>query len=275
MVAIVIVHYQNLADTIRCVESLRKLEDSNFRIIIIDNCSPNQSGLKLKETLTDCEVILSKSNMGFAAACNIGVKAANGANYIWLLNPDTTVATDALTKLLEAAIAYPDVAAFGSKILYGNDLANKLPGDTIWSAGACINLKTQTLKMIGNNEEDKGQYYSNSDCDYLPGCSIFASAKVFETPLPEQYFMYFEETDWCFSLKLAGQKLMYVASSVVYHHTKDEKMQSAFNVYYYNRNQMFFWYKFSTPFVRIRTIYTVVFNKLPKALYALSKAPKS
>lgn len=267
MVAIIIVHYQNIDDTLRCVDSLRQSDFKDFKIIIVDSCSPNKTGKELKNKLHDCSLILLEKNLGFAASCNVGIQAATGAKYIWLLNPDTTVRSDALSELLKASERYPEVAAYGSKILYGDH------PELVWSAGACINLTAQNLRMIGNKQVDQGQFFTNTDCDYLPGCSIFAKSEIFNSFLPEKYFMYFEETDWCFSLKLEGKKLMYVDSSVVYHHTNDNKMQSAFNVYYYNRNELFFWYKFSTIEKRIKIICNVIFRKLPQALYALSKAP--
>ena len=270
LVATVIVHYQNLEDTLRCVESLQSLDYKENAILIVDSCSPNKTGIKLKELLPEVTVILNPENNGFAASCNVGIKHAQnlGANYIWLLNPDTSVASDALSQLIKAVKDYPDFAVFGSKVLYGDRQ------DIIWSAGAEINFKNRTLCMLGNSQPDGKEFSNNkADCDYLPGCSLFASVETFCELLPEEYFMYFEETDWCQTLIRKGKKILLVADSKVYHHTDDEKMQSTFHIYYYNRNQLMFWYKFASPIKRIALICEVLFRRLPRNTYAYLKAP--
>ena len=189
---IIIVHYQNLEDTKRCIESLSNLVEADFNIIIVDSASPNKTGEKLKTE--SIKLILLEENKGFAYACNKGIEQSN-ADYIWLLNPDTTVEPMALIELIKASMENNDVLAFGSKVLYGHS------EDKIWSAGGRVNLENQEVSMIGNMEDANTSYLENHFCDYLPGCSIFAKAKVFKKyKLPEHYFMYFEETDWCYSL---------------------------------------------------------------------------
>lgn len=260
LIDIIIVHYQNIEDTKRCIESLSKLEHDNYNIIIVDSASPNKTGLELKNFFN---VILLEQNNGFAYACNKGIEASN-ADYIWLLNPDTTVEAQALNSLVKASEQNPSVLAFGSKVLYGEDSSK------IWSAGGTVDIENLEVDMIGNMQDSNSLYLKNHLCDYLPGCSIFARTELFKKhKLPESYFMYFEETDWCYSLK---EKLMYVADSIVYHHTRDDKMQSVFHVYYYNRNQSFFWFKHSNYLNKIKIYLEAVFIKLPRNLYAYLRA---
>ncbi len=260
---IVIVHYQNLEDTKRCINSLSKLEQVNFQIVIVDSASPNGSGKKLN--FDNVKLILLEENNGFAYACNKGIEQSD-ADYIWLLNPDTTVEPDALSELLKASRGNNDAVAFGSKVLYGDRK------DKIWSAGGKLKISEQEVRMIGNMQNAKNSFLLNHFCDYLPGCSIFASREIFKkNKLPEKYFMYFEETDWCCGLR---QRLMYVSKSIVYHHTKDEKMQSVFHIYYYNRNSLFFWFKYSGILSKSKIYLKTLLISLPRSVYAYYIAKK-
>lgn len=92
----VILHYQNLDDTVNCIKSIKQLKvpsDTTYNIILIDNCSPNKSGIKLKDLYVDdnqIDVILLDKNYGFSKANNIGYKLAKerNANVIMVLNND-------------------------------------------------------------------------------------------------------------------------------------------------------------------------------------------
>ena len=129
--------------------------------------------------------------------------------------------------------------------------------------------------MRGNQEVDRAQYDEESDADYLPGCSILLPASVIPLIglMPEEYFMYFEETDWCTRMKRKGVSLRYVPSSVIWHHFQDVKMDQAFSVYYYNRNERLFWYRYGSIQQRLSLIGRVIFKSLPSALRALYHAP--
>ena len=267
---IIIVHYQSLEDTKMCVASLQQLSNQNFNIILIDSASPNKTGVELEREFVNSDnikVILLEENRGFAYACNKGIEAST-KEFIWLLNPDTTVDADALCSLCNASAKYSDVIAFGSKVLYGED------SKKIWSAGGTVDIENKEVSMIGNMQDASTSYLDNHNCDYLPGCSIFAKAEVFkENKFPECYFMYFEETDWCYSLLNKGRgRLMFVASSVIYHHTRDAKMQSAFNIYYYNRNELLFWFRNVNILSKIKIYLRIFFYKLPSNAYAYFRA---
>ena len=273
-VGIVVINYNNYRDTLRLLDSLSKLDYENFFTIVVENCSQNDSLRQLKAGIKDNSInlIQSPTNGGFAAGNNIGIKQAiaSGADYLWLLNPDTTVEQDSLTTLIDASKRYPNTTAFGSKVLYGwKDKA----GYRIWSAGGVVDQQSGNVEMRGNGVVDKGQFDSETTCDYVPGCSLLVSAKSIETIgyLPEEYFMYFEETDWCTKMKKAGSTLHYIPSSVVYHHFSDDKMQQPLTVYYYNRNKRLFQFRYGK---KLRTLGQTTFVDLPRSIKAWIAAPK-
>ena len=109
-----------------------------------------------------------------------------------------------------------------------------------------------------------------------PRTLLFRSELVEELGyIPEDYFMYFEETDWCTRIKRKGYALRYVPQSLVWHHFEHKKVNEAFGVYYYNRNQRMFWFRYGTLRSKIRIAAQTLFKKLPEAKRALRAAPDS
>ena len=278
LVGIIVVHYQKIEDTLRCLESLRELDYENAFVIVVDSASPNGSGFELRSRFSGMgvEVIISPENLGFAASNNFGIKRAQalGAKYVWLLNADTSTEKNALSELIGKAEAQHDggaqAGAWGSKILYGNidGSVNASGKRRIWSAGGFLNLWEQSIKMRGNQELDAGQYDTDDFCDYLPGCSILVSCSVLDSVgyLSEDYFMYFEETDWCSRMRRRGFLMQYVPQSVVYHHFDDSKVQSPFNIYYYNRNSLIFWSRHGGLRRRFTLFASTLFFRLPRVI---------
>lgn len=281
LVAVVVVHYQCIEDTLRCVSSLFKLDYENFFTVVVDSASADGSGAKLQSLLSDpsCRVILSPDNSGFAAATNIGIRYAQAAeaDFVWLLNPDTEVETGALSALIQRAEEKGPRAAFGSKILYGYSV-NESAGDSspkIWGAGGNIDFSAQQVEMYASGEIDSGQCEQLKECGYLPGCSLLVSKHVLDEVglLPEHYFMYFEETDWCVRMREQGIALWYVPESIVWHYFDDSKMQDPFGVYYYNRNSRIFWSRYCSPKQRVKRWLKTLLRELPQSVRALFHSP--
>lgn len=282
LVAIVIVNYNSAPDVKRCLESLSSLSYQRYFTVIVDGASPDGSGEVLRRTIKsgNVDIVLNPENAGFAASSNLGIRLAlaKDAQFVWLLNPDVEVDPEALSSLLEASFAYPEVSAFGSKILYGREhipqQCSPTSGEVIWSAGGTFDVARRSVQMRGSHEVDQGQYDETLLCDYLPGCSLFIRSSVLEKigMLPEEYFMYFEETDWCHRVQNSGGELMFIPESRVWHHTSDDKMQSASTVYYYNRNNLLFWYRMSSPAERLKLLCKTLFLRLPSCFYAMKKS---
>ncbi len=272
---IVIVHYNCLSDTIRCLRSLEKLEPAPEAVIVVDNASPDGSGYELQRRFScGCtRVILNPENRGFAAANNLGMHYLRslGCRLFWLLNPDTEVLPDSLRGLVAAADTCPGAGAFGSKILFGEP---KNPA-VIWGAGGEIDFTNCTVRMYGENEADNGQCDTGRACDYLPGCSLMVRSSVIDQagPMPEEYFMYFEETEWCVRIRSAGFCLRYVPESVVLHHFDARKSKTPFTVYYYNRNGLYFWSKRASASRKVRICLRTLCQSLPRNCRALWYAP--
>lgn len=239
-VYIILVNYNGINDTIECIESLKKINYSNYKIIIIDNGSSDNSVNILREKYnSEIKIIDLKKNYGFAGGNNIGINMALNENidYVLLLNNDTVVEKNFLKELVILAENNKQIGVVGGKIYYFDDKKK------IWYAGAKINTLTGKTKHIGVDEYDKGQYDKISETDYVTGCMMLVSTNVIKRVgnMDESYFLYYEETDWSVRIKNAGYKLIYQPNSIIYHKvSRSTKKINHVMGYYYDRNSYYF-----------------------------------
>ncbi len=174
---VIIINYNNFNYTLECVQSLLSSDFKDFRVIIVDN-SENSSFFEIQNWLKkenagydvlknsyidnykikDSKVILIKSeNNGFAAANNIGIKLAltdQDCKYLWVLNNDTPVKSDSLSKLIKKAEFYKNrgerVGIIGFLYCDRKDVINGVDGK--------YNKYLATSKQFGVFEKDIGQY---------------------------------------------------------------------------------------------------------------------
>lgn len=225
LVSIILVNWNGLDVTLECARSCLALDYPQFEIVIVDNGSTDGSVAAIRNVFADdprVHLIEAGVNLGFAGGNNLGLRYAreNGAAFMWLLNNDTEVDPAALTALVEAADANPDAGFFGSKIFFFDR------PDTIWFAGAGIDPVDGHSYHIGEGEDDVGQFDEVRQTEYITGCSILARSEVVESigPMSEDFFLYWEEVDWCARAVEAGWKLLYIPGSRVWH-----KVSSSFS----------------------------------------------
>ena len=153
--------------------------------------------------------IPADENGGFAAGNNIGIRyalAKDDFEYIWLLNNDTVIEKDSLSALLTHAMTY-DIGICGSTLMYYHDK------DKVQAYGGAVNKFFGTGSHILNKKEIEKKL------DYVVGASFLIQKNVIDEVglLPEEYFLYYEETDYCFNAKKHGFTLGVALDSVVYH----------------------------------------------------------
>lgn len=153
--------------------------------------------------------IQSGDNLGFAGGNNIGIRytmAKNDFEYIWLLNNDTVIKKDALKKLVE--FAEKNYTGISGSVLMYYDSPN-----TVQAYGGHINKFFGTSHHILKKEQIKDKL------DYIVGASFLINKRVIEKIglLPEDYFLYYEEVDYCFNARKNGFSLAVVLDSVVHH----------------------------------------------------------
>ena len=237
MTYIIILNYNGWKDTIECLNSLSCIQE-DCKIVLIDNKSTDDSIDKLekwiqnqKELSSNLIFIKSSENNGYAAGNNIGIKyveSQEDAQFIWILNNDTLIQEDTFKNLINCYknLENENIALLGSKIL-NEDL-------TIQSVG--FTTKQYSQKEI--------EVLSNVEVEHISGCSVFFRVKKIKEIgyIPEEYFLYYEETDWMKSIKQKGFKIFTCLSSQLIHkHAKSTGgIYSPFVIYYMTRNQILF-----------------------------------
>jgi GT2 family glycosyltransferase len=117
-VYIVLLNWNGWQDTLQCIRSLRCMEYGNWHALIVDNGSSDDSVERLKETCPEISILETRKNLGFAAGNNVGIRFAlqNGADYVFVLNNDTTISPDTVSEFVEFAEKHPEAALMGPRI---------------------------------------------------------------------------------------------------------------------------------------------------------------
>ncbi|TFE00022.1 glycosyltransferase family 2 protein [Jeotgalibacillus sp. R-1-5s-1] len=245
-VAIILLNWNAYHDTVDCLRSLENLNYRNFHVFVVDNDSKDQSWERLKADEISgvfnlpLTMIQSGKNMGCAGGNNIGFKAAyeKGYQYLWMLNNDTIADPDSLQKLVEEMQSDRQIGIVGSKIINMNN-------NLVWFAGGSINQYLGTSKPYGIDQHEQEKFNIKKEVDFVVGCSMLFRRELLEIIgwLEEDYFIYYEDTDWNLKVKKAGMKIIYVPDSLIYHKesssTKSEEL-SPYYAYYLMRNGYLF-----------------------------------
>jgi hypothetical protein len=244
-VGIIIVNYNGEKYTNDCIKSVLKSSYQNYLVIVIDNASTDNSVTFLEKEFNNKIVIIkNKENLGFSGANNIGIKYAleYECEYVLLLNNDTEIDKDLIKNMVNVSIKNNN-AIISPKIYYYNE-PNK-----IWAAGGGLNWKKGLSFHYGKDEIDKGQYDQQKEIDFATGCCILIHKSVFDKIgfLAEEYFLYFEDTDFCVRAKRAGIKIIYEHKAKLWHKVSSTTggEESLITLYYGNRNRLYFNDKFN------------------------------
>lgn len=237
---VVLVNFKNVPRTVACLRALEKSSCRPRRVYVVDNASTEESQAEFgKETFSlDVEWIWNAENLGFAAGCNQGIRRARevcSEDYVWLLNNDTEPEVDALEKLLECAeetgAGVTGSAIFGSDGSFSGGVGRVHPKMASVSrvplskdvAGGCskdCSLDCSTQNGSSNCRSQSCSSGELAEFDYVEGSSFFISPKCLDVVglLSEDFFLYFEESDYCYKAKTAGFSLAWATGSIVRHY---------------------------------------------------------
>ena len=267
-VSIILLNYCNYWDTIACINSLEYMNYTNYHIYVVDNHSPNDSLRELKKMESNrVTVIDSGLNGGFAFGNNIGIRYAlkNSFDYILLLNNDTIVTRDFLKKLTKTAVNNSsDVTT--CRIMY-NDVR-----ELVWYAGGSIDWFNQRAVHQGINQQYTGDTHIR-EVSFVSGCCMLLSKKCLDLlgEFPEEYFMYYEDLDFCKQAIDKGLKILYDPNVFIYHCVSacGGGSDSPFVVEWSNRSRRIFMKKYSSCFKRPKIIMSFVWCEVKTILKLL------
>lgn len=214
---IIVLNWNGADDTLACLNSLAALTYSNFNVIVVDNGSTDNSLIKLRSYSSAYPLVLLETgkNLGYAGGNNVGTRHAmeHGADFVLVLNNDTTVAPDLLEQLVNAARRNPDAGVFSARVMYFDN------PDRVWFDGARWNESSLQLEWPGQGESETNLGTIDHDTDYASGAALFFRAEVVRKIglLDETFFLVWEEVDWCFRARKAGWRNLVVTTAKVWH----------------------------------------------------------
>jgi GT2 family glycosyltransferase len=245
LVTTVILNTNRRDDTLECLASLHRGSYARHSIIVLDNASTDGSKAAISTAFSDVRVIELSENRGYAGNNNVGISAAmaQGADWVFILNEDTTLAPDCVARLVAAGERDPRVGVVGPLVLHHDE-----PG-VIQSAGGRID-RFWNAWHTGQNELATAAAPSPHQVDWISGCAILVRRAVIEQVgmLDERFFYYWEETEWCLRARRAGWTILNVSEARLWHKGVQRDYQPKPAVSYYNtRNQLLMMHKHRAP----------------------------
>jgi len=228
LVSVIIVNWNGIRFLKDCLSSIYKQKYKKIEVIVVDNASIDDSVKFIKKNFPKVKIIRNKKNLGFAEANNIGYFQSKG-ELILFLNNDTKVTNNFLMALVKAIEKNPKAGGVQSKIFLMNE--NK----TLDSVGAFL-TNTGFLYHYGVAKKDSTLYDRSIPIFSAKGACMLFKKEVLEAIrvkgeiFDSRYFAYFEETDMCHRVWLAGFEIFFIPSSVIFHVMggTSKKLASAF-----------------------------------------------
>ena len=284
-VSIIILNWNGWSDTIECLESIYQLNYSNYRVIVVDNNSSDDSVQKIndyamgklevksnffkynptnkpikiisdgeyseleKNSTINKQLILIKNddNYGFAKGNNIGIDfALKNLNPTYiLLLNNDTVVDKDFLKILVQEGENDPAIGLLGPKMYYYDNPN-----VIWCIGGKIDWKLARGLHVGINETDTGQYDEKMNFDYINGSAILIKRRVLDEIglLDEKFFLYFEETDLALRASKKGYNSTYIPNAKIWHKVSKSGggIKKEIGLYYITRNRWLFMKKWAS-----------------------------
>ena len=215
LLSFITICYNGIADTCALIESIHKIIHSvSYEIIVVDNASREDEAAIIKMQYPTVITVRSPQNLGFSGGNNLGFEIAQG-KYLFLINNDTYFETDGIQALINRLESHSEIGAVSPKICFA------FPPQHIQFAGYTpLSSITMRNEPIGMGCPDDGSFFDvPHPSPYLHGAAMLIKREVVNRvgPMPEIYFLYYEELDWCTAMTRAGYVLWYEPLCTVFH----------------------------------------------------------
>ncbi|QRN83009.1 glycosyltransferase family 2 protein [Chloroflexota bacterium] len=255
----VIPTFNRADDLIATLDSLAKSEVNMEQVIVVDNGSKDDTVEKMKANYPKVHLLALENNIGATGGSNAGFNyaLAHGAEYVIRMDSDIEVDPNFLAPLIEVANSDPSIGIISPKIYFYN------PHDVIWYGG--VDSKGRFFKITDGfrGQTDSPENSHIRQVDYTWGATMLISRVVLEKTggFDTDFFVYYEEFDFCDRAQALGYKIMYVPEAKIWHKVGSISY-TAFTAYNWNKSKMIF----------IRKHAPNIFSKLYFILYAFAYA---
>lgn len=210
----------------------------DVEVILVDNASKTDNEVLFRSCYQDLKYIRSAENLGFAGGNNLGIKAAKG-EYILMVNNDTELIPGFVEQMVAEMVAQPEIGMLSPLILYYDD-----PNLIQYAGYTKMNYMTGRNDTIGLKTRNRNQYATVSEeTAFCHGAAMMCRrSDILNIGLmPEQYFLYYEELDWCEMFKRAGKKIWFTGKTHIFHKESiSVGKESALKTYFVTRNRLLF-----------------------------------
>lgn len=239
-VSIVTVNFNQHQVNLDFLESIKTNYPNNYNVevIFVDNGSSHQFEKEYKSLFPELIYIRSEENLGFAGGNNLGIAKATG-DYLLLLNNDTEITPGFIDTIVNELEQNPEIGLLSPLILYYDQ------PNTIQYAGFTeMNYITCRNEGIGNMQINTGQFDDESrETGFCHGAAMICrKADLLKAGLmADEFFLYYEELDWCEKFKKSGKKIWFTGKAKIYHKESiSVGKESIIKTYFMTRNRMLF-----------------------------------
>lgn len=223
-ISIIIVSWNTREITKNCLQSIREQTSGiSYEVIVIDNNSADGSQEMIAREFPEAVLIANSENKGFATANNQGLAIARG-RYFLLLNSDTIVLDGAVQRSLAFAEQKPDVGIIGCRVL--NSDGSLQPSCFMYPSLVNLLLAATYLYKVFPQSRFFGREFmswwlhdTEKDVQVVRGCFMLVKREAYEQvgPMDSRFFMYAEETDWCYQFGMKGWRILFTPAAQIIH----------------------------------------------------------
>lgn len=209
-VTLIVLTYNTAHTLPQCLTALLALDYPHRRIVVVDNASSDGTPALVAAQFPQVTLLQTPANRGFAAGNNHALRQLT-TDVAVLVNPDVIVPPEWLKKLLTPMLADANMGVAGCKLTY--------PDGRLQHVGGVITQPQALPDMVGLRQADHGQHDAQRDVDYIIGAALAIRRQTMEAVglMDEGFFLYFEEVDWCWRVRRAGQRVVVVPAATAVH----------------------------------------------------------
>lgn len=258
-IALVTVNFGGAKDTLELLETIKTLDvkGMEFKAVIVDKTPDEWIGDLIKEEIPYLDLLQAGVDKGFAGSYSLAMRyaAAWGADYVAIINNDTLIGDPMLIKKLARVLdEKPEASVVSPKIYFApgfeflDKYAPKDRGRVIWYAGGSFDENNVMSSHRGIDSVDVGKFNKTEEVGYISGCCFMVRRETLETVgyFDEDFFAYFEDSDWQKRILLTGGKIYYCGSTHIYHKvSRTMGIGSPQTDYLITRNRLYYTFRYS------------------------------
>ena len=241
LVSIITVNYNQAVVTCALLESIRKQEYTPVEVIVVDNASRSDPRLTLMASYPGLKYVRSERNLGFAGGNNLGLLEATGS-YLFFINNDAELTIGCLSRLVALLQETPGSGIVSPLICYYPSEGQIQP--IVQYAGMTpVHPVTARNRIIGQGDPANDRFEHPQPTAYAHGAAMMTTRTVLHPggPMSAEFFLYYEELDWCERIRQAGYSVWMEPRARVFHkESLTVQTLGALKTYYLHRNRIFF-----------------------------------